>query len=190
MTPFDKTTITAKFTEYFEHLMNNEYEKALGFVYAPLFNFIGKKEMVDGMKKANTGDTTTMLSELIVKSVKPILQSDKETYGLLDYSFQISIHCPPDTRPAESGDDEDEAQNMSALDFTDKILMAKYGEDNVSTDRLNNTITAHVTNQSYCIFDPESNDWKFLEKKSAMLPLLKNLIPKAIDAEKKLQELS
>ena len=74
----------------------------------------------------------------------------------------------------------DREENFNSTEFTYEMLKEKYGEKNVNYDREHKKLDVNVTNELYAINSPAYKEWKFLEKKDSMKPMLEKLLPKKV----------
>jgi hypothetical protein len=176
----DQQLIESTFTVYFGHLALQEHEKAIAFLYPPLFKMISKKDLLSGLKKGVDKSIITTLQDLNFKGFSSEVNAGKVKYVTLDYQFKmIMAFLQIEDDPEDEDDDHDhDNEKVNNLEFTYEMLREKYGKKNVSIDKEKQTLTAKINNQAYCISDPAYDGWKFLEKKEGAAGLLEKLLPK------------
>jgi hypothetical protein len=127
--------------------------------------------------KADTSTIVTM-DNGSVTSISEAIDVGGVKYALVKYSFEMTMTFVASEN--ESEDDEDDANDADAGEVAYEMLKEKYGEKNVTYDSENRKVEVNVTNELYAIHDPAYKDWKFLEKKENMKPLLEKLLPKQV----------
>jgi hypothetical protein len=95
-------------------------------------------------------------------------------YALVDYRFglRMQLSSEPDT---------DEERKAS---FLIGVLEEQYGKGNVQVDAAG-VYAIQAQRSMIAVLDPQIGDWRFLERKPAMEPLLEQLVPKSVLKELK-----
>lgn len=172
----DHELLESTFTKYFAHLAAREHDKAIDYVYPPLFRIIPKKAVLSIMKQGDQSVDIRLTNLLIEKISRPKTERGI-TYVVLRYRYTLTMVFPePQTDPEEDDDELTGEKENDTLAFSFEILKEKYGRKNVVADREHSTLTANVDSQVYCISDPAYTEWKFLEKKKGMEELFEKLL--------------
>jgi len=173
----DKDEIKKTFEEYFKTVEQKDNAKTLDYIYPKLFDHFPKDRMFQAMDRM-TADTTTIITmdNAIVISISENLEIDGIKYALIKYSFKMTMTIKETNDETETDGEDD----FNPTDFTYEMLKEKYRDKNVSYDRENNRLDINVSNELYAINDPTYKDWKFLEKKDRMKPMLEKLLPKKV----------
>ena len=173
----NKDEIKLTFEKYFESVEQKENEKTLEYIYPKLFEIYPKNKMLDAMnkKKADTTTDITISNDSII-NISETFELEGIKYALIKYSFKMTMKFSETKNETESSENED--FNKAELSY--ELLKEVYGEKNTIYNKENSTIYINVSNEMFAIKNPSYNDWKFLENKENMKPILEKLLPKKI----------
>ncbi len=173
----NKDEIKLTFEKYFESVEQKENEKTLEYIYPKLFEIYPKNKMLDAMnkKKADTTTDITISNDSII-NISETFELEGIKYALIKYSFKMTIKFSETKNETESSENED--FNKAELSY--ELLKEVYGEKNTIYNKENSTIYINVSNEMFAIKNPSYNDWKFLENKEKMKPILEKLLPKKV----------
>lgn len=173
----DKDEIKRIFIDYFQTVEQRDNAKTLNYIYPEVFRHFPKDRMLEAMDKMKADTTTaTTMGDAVVASISETLEIDGVKYALIRYSFRMTMTM----MTADENSNIDQEENFNSADFTYEMLKEKYGEKNVNYDREHNKLDVNVTNEMYAINAPAYKEWKFLEKKESMKPVLEKLLPKKV----------
>jgi hypothetical protein len=173
----DNAVIEKTFKEYFHTIEQKDNEKTLDYIYPKLFDHFPKDRMLQEMNKMKADTSTNItLANSSVTSISETLDLDGIQYALIKYSFNLTMTL----KTSLDKPDSEEESDFNSGEFTYEMLKEEYGDKNVNYDRENNRLDIIVTNEMYAIKDPAYIDWKFLEKKDNMKPILEKLLPKKV----------
>jgi hypothetical protein len=132
--------------------------------------------MLQAMNKMKE-DTSTIITmgNSVLKSISKTLELDSIKYVLMKYSFKMTMKIV-----STKNEPSNEEENFNIADFTYEMLKAKYGEKNILYNREKSKLDITVNNEMYVIKNLKYKEWKFLEKKESMKPLLKKILPKKV----------
>lgn len=173
----DKEEVKKIFEEYFTTVIQKDNEKTLEYIYPKLFDNFPKDKMLESLNKlkADTLSVTT-LENGIVENISEILEIEGIKYALVKYSFKMTLKYLKNNGNKKLM----EGEKYTIADFTHTMLKEKYGEKNVKYTKKTSTFEVNVSNEMYAVKDPVYKDWKFLEKKGSMKPILNKLLPKEV----------
>jgi hypothetical protein len=177
-----KDEVKNTFHDYFNTVMQQENEKTLGYIYPKLFDIIPKEKMLDIMNKTKA-DTSTrvVLADPSITRISETTKIEATEYVVIQYTFKMTMTFSKSPEPdSEEEVDSEPEEDSDPIDFTYEMFKEKYGERNVKIDRESNTLEANISNEMFGIRDPSYEDWKFLEKKESMKPILEKLLPKKV----------
>jgi hypothetical protein len=173
----DKDEIKRIFDDYFQTVEQRDNAKTLNYIYPELFYHFPKERMLEAMDKMKADTTTAVtMDDLSVASISETLEIDGVKYAVIKYSFRMTMII----MKVDENSNNDREEDLDSTDFTYEMLKEKYGEKNVNYDREHNTLDVNVTNEMYAINAPAYKEWKFLEKKESMKPMLEKLLPKKV----------
>jgi hypothetical protein len=173
----DKDEIKRIFDDYFQTVEQRDNAKTLNYIYPELFYHFPKERMLEAMDKMKADKTTAVtMDDLSVASISETLEIDGVKYAVIKYSFRMTMII----MKVDENSNNDREEDLNSTDFTYEMLKEKYGEKNVNYDREHNTLDVNVTNEMYAINAPAYKEWKFLEKKESMKPMLEKLLPKKV----------
>jgi len=172
----DKDEIKKTFEKYFQAIELKDNSKSLDYIYPKFFDHFPKDRMLEAMDRMKA-DTTIIITmdNPHVTSISETLELNGIKYARIDYSFKMTMAIL-----ATEDETESTEKDFNQADVTYEILKEKYGDKNVVYDRETSKLDINVTNAMYAINDPAYPDWKFLEKKENLKPLLEKILPKGI----------
>jgi hypothetical protein len=173
----NKDEIKLTFEKYFESVEQKENEKTLEYIYPKLFEIYPKNKMLEAMNemKADTTTAITISNDSIIH-ISETFELEGIKYALIKYSFKMTMKFSETKNETESSENED--FNKAELSY--ELLKEVYGEKNTIYNKENSTIYINVSNEMFAIKNPSYNDWKFLENKENMKPILEKLLPKKV----------
>ena len=169
-----KTEISTSLTTYFDMVKTSDYEAVVDYLHPKIFEFVPKEALVQAMQSMNEDeDIQVGMDDFKITTISDILKNDGNQYALVHYDFKMFI-----TFKEEEEDKEDDAM----LEFMlTNVYTERYGEENVSFDDDTNTFTILAKDkQMYAIMEKDFDDWKYLENKPELVPILEIIIPKEV----------
>ncbi len=168
-----KEEIGAIFTSYFSTVENSDNEATLDYMYPPLFDKVPRSQMLYAMNqmKEDTSTLITMNDAKILGFSKNIKVKGVQ-HAIVDYTFKMTMKI------MEPGDAEADCLDM--MGFIHENLNAIFGEDNVSYKKGDDTFVIQPQSKMYAIKSPKHGDWKFMEKKESLMPIVKKLLHKKV----------
>jgi|688.fasta_scaffold09824_9 hypothetical protein len=163
------------FGRYWDAVQRKDHEATLAFIDPKLFTLVPREKVLAALERSNA-DTTVRVSwgeAEVTKVSKPVKDKDL-IYALVDYRFglRMQLSSEPDT---------DEERKAS---FLIGVLEEQYGKGNVQVDAAG-VYAIQAQRSMIAVLDPQIGDWRFLERKPAMEPLLEQLVPKSVLKELK-----
>ena len=171
----NKQEIEKTFLDYFQTIEHQDYAQSLNFIYPKLFEHFPKELMQQAMEKMSADSSLQItMTHAKIGNVSEVLETDGVQYALLPYEFRMTMTFLGENEIQEGED------SMDPVQMTYEILQTQYGEENVDYHPAQRQIVIRVDNELYAIKDPEIGNWKFLEKKTNMMSVLEQLIPKKV----------
>jgi hypothetical protein len=167
--------IRTTFQRYWTAVQRKDHEATLSFIDPKLFTLVPREKVLAALERSNA-DTTVRVSwgeAEVTKVSKPVRDKDL-IYALVDYRFglRMQLSSEPDT---------DEERKAS---FLIGVLEEQYGKGNVQVAAAG-VYAIQAQRSMIAVLDPQIGDWRFLERKPAMEPLLEQLVPKSVLKELK-----
>ncbi len=169
--------IKVTFENYFKTVEQKDNSQTLEYIYPKLFEIFPKVKMLEAMNemKADTTTIITISNDSII-NISETYELDGIKYALIKYSFKMTMKILESKNDSENEIDED----INKAELTYDLLKAVYGEKNIIYDKENSTLFINTTNEMFAIKNPLYKEWKFLENKENMKPILEKLLPKKV----------
>lgn len=167
---YSNEQIKSTFLEYFAVMNTKDFDKALDYMYPKFFEIAPKDLMVQQFESSfNNPDMMLSMANPEIISISEVknIESENLKFATVSYKFDMIF-------------DFSNSGNPDALDATFGIFQTKYGEENVSKDSENKTITTRTDGKMFALSSPEFDGWKFLENKESMGPMFKSILPEEI----------
>jgi hypothetical protein len=162
--------IRTTFQRYWTAVQRKDHEATLSFIDPKLFTLVPRAKVQAALERSSA-DTTVRVSwgeAEVTKVSKPV--KDKElSYARVDYRFDLRMQL-------SSEPDTDEERKAS---FLTGVLEEQYGKGHVQV-RADGAYAIQAERSMIAIRDPQVGDWRFLERKPTMEPLLEQLIPQSV----------
>jgi hypothetical protein len=172
----EKDEIRRTFETYFKAVQEKDNRTTLDYIYPKLFDMYPRERMLESMDRMKE-DTTTIINfgRGSITSISDKLEVEGIHYALVKYAFRMTMVMNGSSD--EAGTD---GEDFNSAEATYEMLKETYGDKNVTFDPENRKLDIQVANEMYAIKDPAYKDWKFLEKKENMMPILQKLLPRDV----------
>lgn len=169
-----KENISEDFSTYINHLVNQEFEESVEYLYPELFEFLPKEQMIATMEQTfNNPEIMISLSDPEIHQIGEIREVDSAYYCRINYSHKMNMVFAADT--SLSNDDIALRDEMTLSN-----LSSNFGEENVTYDSTNSSFNILSPKDSYAKSVNGSTDWKFIDIDKSKIMFLNALLPKKI----------
>lgn len=163
------------FRKYIGHLIDQEFEQSMNYLYPELFDLISREDMLLTMEQTfNSPDIFISIAEPTVNSVGEIEKIDSMYYVRLNYSHTMMMRFS-NTDSLVTKQERDSRDEMTLIS-----LGGTFGEENVSYDSTTSTFDIFTTKDSYGKSKDGKTSWKFIDVDPNNMVLLEALLPAVI----------
>lgn len=163
------------FRTYIGHLINQEFDKSMDYLYPELFDLISREDMLLTMEQTfNSPDIFISIAEPAVNSVGEIEKIDSMYFVKLNYSHTMIMRFS-NTDSLETQQERDSRDEMTLIS-----LGGTFGEGNVSYDSTTSSFDIFTTKDSYGKSKDGKTSWKFIDVDPNNMELLESLLPAVI----------
>lgn len=160
------------FKKYIGHLINQEFEQSMDYLYPELFDLISREDMLLTMEQTfNSPDILISIAEPTVNSVGEIEKIDSMFFVKLNYSHTMIMRFS-NTDSLETQQERDSRDEMTLIS-----LGGTFGEENVSYDSTSSSFDIFTTKDSYGKSKDGKTSWKFIDIDPNNMVLLEALLP-------------
>lgn len=173
----EKEAVRQASTNYFESMVNQDFDGILNAMYPPVFEAVSKEQMRLGMEQMFTNPE--MKIEFVSNDIKRISDAknvDENTYRAVFYRSEMKMTFVSEKDKAES-------DRNSFLDFMKSTMDAQFGKENVKANYEDSSLNIIMNSNMFAIKDPSYDGWKFIGNDDNMKQLIDNIIPEIVRTE-------
>ncbi|GEM_PF-4007562 len=151
--------LLSDFKAYQKHMENEDFDRAMDYVYPPVFNILPRERMVEQLKKGmhNEKLETEILPASEVKIVKDGLKKNGQEYYLIHYKNRIKITYKQ--KPSEP-----DLNFNQRMNYTYHKLRKFYGEKHVKRDESEPyTFSIDVPKTMLAVYASDKDRFYFLD---------------------------
>lgn len=166
--PSSSDAIRSALQQYWSAVQRKDHVSTLDFIDPRLFALVPKERMLEALERASADTTVrvTLGDARVDRISKPITEGTVQ-YASVDYNYamRMVLSSEPDT---------DEARKT---EFLKGMLEEQYGKGHVQVEGPDNAFRIEAERHLIAVLDPSIGQWRFLERKKGMEPLLEQLVP-------------
>ncbi|SNR16263.1 hypothetical protein [Tenacibaculum jejuense] len=172
--PKYKQEIELCFQSYFQHLSDQEFDKAMTYLPEDLFSYVSKRSLINSYEEAYKSDDMSFIHyPPTVTRIKDSLKIQDKYYALLSFKERMDIVIKFEENILEETKQED----LKALK---KIYKKRFGSSNVKLNDKDH-FEIKTKKRAYAILNEgEIAAWKFLILEEDSRQLLQELLPEKL----------
>ena len=160
--------IRSALQQYWSAVQRKDHVTTLDFIDPRLFALVPKERMLEALERASADTTVrvTLGDARVDRISKPITEGSVQYASVdYDYTMRMVLSSDPDT---------DEARKT---EFLKGMLEEQYGKGRVQVEGPDHAFRIEAERHLIAVLDPSIGQWRFLERKKGMEPLLQQLVP-------------
>ncbi len=160
--------IRSALQQYWSAVQRKDHVTTLDFIDPRLFALVPKERMLEALERASADTTVrvTLGDARVDRISKPITEGSVQYASVdYDYTMRMVLSSDPDT---------DEARKT---EFLKGMLEEQYGKGRVQVEGPDHAFRIEAERHLIAVLDPTIGQWRFLERKKGMEPLLQQLVP-------------
>ncbi len=180
--------ILKRFQAFFDATAERDSRKMVEYIYPKLFELVPKETLIQSMDKANeNSEMNIVIRDSKIGEISSEITIDEIKYAIIPYSFLLVM----EEKEKKISEEEDEKNNMDALDFVKQIFQGRHGEENVFYDKKAGRLEVNIITKAIAVKENATSEWTFIEykPKGPILEIIpKEILEKAAPAAKSCKE--
>jgi hypothetical protein len=171
-----KKEIETSFMGYVNALMKKDFDKAIGYISADLFEVIPKDQVKQSLKEAfDNPKMEFQIKKTIINEINNPKKADDQYYALFTYSNTLNI------KPLELHDSQKTEEELALKANVIKLSLDQdYGAEHVEYNPQSKTFEVYSEQQVYAISLNGKTNWKFIVIDPRKMPIFEKALPKKV----------
>ena len=168
------SSIREKAETYLQATENADWEGVVDMLYPKLFTLSPREAMINTFKNMEGEGMKIRIHDTAISSISDINTYEEEQYAFVKYSMIMDMQLTGEA-----------FQEESIIGMLKNQFEGTYGAENVRFEQESNTFVINADNTMIALAPKNSTDWKFLEYKVEMEPMLTQILGEGVVARLK-----